>query len=43
VELNQIAQGVVQLQRLIEEFPRSREAQTARERLENLGLKGGGD
>jgi len=39
-ELNQIAKGVVQLQRLLEKYPDSDEASIAKERLENMGLKG---
>jgi len=39
-ELNQIAKGVVQLQRLLEKYPNSDEARLAKERLENMGLKG---
>ena len=39
-ELNQIAKGVVQLQRLLEKFPNSDEARIAKERLKNMGLKG---
>lgn len=39
LELNQTAQGVVQLQYLISKFPKSDEAQVARRRLESMGLK----
>ena len=39
LELNQTAQGVVQLNALIEEFPHSDEARLGRERLRTLGLR----
>jgi hypothetical protein len=37
--MNRTAQGVVQLQHLIEKFPRSEEARIARDRLKELGVK----
>ena len=39
LESNQTAQGVVQLNALIEEFPDTDEARLARERMRNLGLR----
>jgi len=39
LELNQTAQGVVQLNALIEDYPHTDEARLARDRLRALGLR----
>ncbi len=38
-ELNQTAQGVIIMQQIIREFPHSKQARIAKEKLESLGLK----
>ena len=38
LELNQVGQGVVQLQGLIQKYPLTREARLAKQKLEELGL-----